>query len=304
MHDEPRPDPDHVATPSMALAMDGPVLIFGGCYSNLEATLALRNEAGRRSIPASHIVCTGDVVAYCADAAATTDLIRDWGVHVVRGNCEESLGWNEATCGCGFAEGTACERLSVEWYAYASNQLTDDQRAWMRSLPARIDMTVGKRRLAVVHGSLDQINRFVFPSTPWQEKARELARSCCDGIVGGHSGIPFADMRDGHLWLNTGALGMPANDGTARVWYCVLTPGASYVEIRLLSLEYDARAAAKKMRVHGLPQAYASALETGFWPSCDILPPPERASRGVAICPASLCWPDNPSTSRYRARER
>lgn len=77
------------------IVTDGPVLFFGGCYSNLEATVALRGEAARLGIRPDNIVCTGDVVAYCADPVATVEAICDWGVHVIMGNCEESLGWSK-----------------------------------------------------------------------------------------------------------------------------------------------------------------------------------------------------------------
>lgn len=49
--------------------------IFGGPYSNLEATRAFFDTAAQLGIPPARIVCTGDVVAYGADAAATTALI-------------------------------------------------------------------------------------------------------------------------------------------------------------------------------------------------------------------------------------
>jgi len=51
--------------------LDTPVLLFGGPYSNLQATRALRAEATRLGIAPDHVICTGDVVAYCADSAAT-----------------------------------------------------------------------------------------------------------------------------------------------------------------------------------------------------------------------------------------
>ena len=45
------------------LAVDGPTLVFGGPYSNLQATRAVLAEAARRGIPHQRVVCTGDVVA-------------------------------------------------------------------------------------------------------------------------------------------------------------------------------------------------------------------------------------------------
>ena len=175
---EPSEALDRPAGPFPSLALDGPVLIFGGCYGNLEATRALQAEARRLAIPAERVICTGDTVAYCADPAATVDLVRDWGVHVVMGNCEESLGWRKENCGCGFAEDTACQRIAAEWYAYADGEISEEQRRWMCALPRRIDVRLAGRRLAIVHGAVDSINQFIFRSTPWREKRRRSKPVC------------------------------------------------------------------------------------------------------------------------------
>ena len=89
----------------------GPLLVFGGPYSNLEATEAILAEARRRAVPPSNIVCTGDLAAYCADPQAVIDLVRNARILVVMGNCEESLAAGAADCGCGFAEDSACAAL-------------------------------------------------------------------------------------------------------------------------------------------------------------------------------------------------
>ena len=81
--------------------MDGPVLVFGGPYSNLEATEAMLAEARRLAIPPARILCTGDIVAYGADALATVAAVRASGIHAIMGNCEESLAANSENCGCG-----------------------------------------------------------------------------------------------------------------------------------------------------------------------------------------------------------
>ncbi|MGC8470117.1 MAG: hypothetical protein ACP5NI_09465, partial [Acetobacteraceae bacterium] len=49
------------------LDADGPVLVFGGCASNLQATEALFAEARRLGVPPARMICTGDIVAYGAD---------------------------------------------------------------------------------------------------------------------------------------------------------------------------------------------------------------------------------------------
>jgi predicted phosphodiesterase/uncharacterized Fe-S cluster-containing radical SAM superfamily protein len=273
-----------------AVVMDGPVLVFGGPYSNLEATEGLLAEMRRRNIPPQRAICTGDVVAYGADAQATLTLLRESGIWVVMGNCEESLGSGAADCGCGYAAGSACDLMSVAWYAHADRTLDREARAWMARLPRRLDIELAGRRLAVVHGSVRQINRFVFASTPEAVKREELDAARCDGIVAGHCGVPFTQVIDGRLWHNAGAIGMPANDGTPRTWFSVLTPTAGGIDVEHCVLDYDHAAAAAKMRREGLPEGYAAALETGFWPSCDVLPAAELGARGAALAPGRMVW--------------
>jgi predicted phosphodiesterase len=276
---------------SAILHVDGPVLAFGGCCSNLQATRAVLEEGARRGIPPSRTICTGDVVAYGADAAATVALVQRSGIAVVAGNCERQLAADSDDCGCGFADGTACDLLARAWYAHARRTVTMAQRRWMARLPRRIVVVLPDgRRLAVLHGGARLINRFLFPSAEEATLAEELDATGCDGVLAGHCGIPFARTIGARLWLNAGAVGMPADDGTARGWFAVLTPRADGLTVELLPLHYDHQAAAAAMRAAGLPEGYAAALETGLWPSCDILPPTERGRRGVARGPVRLVW--------------
>ena len=91
--------------PVPLLCVADPLMVFGGPYSNLEATRAVLGEAARLEIPADRIICTGDVVAYGADPAATVALVRGSARHVVMGNCEQSIAAGSADCGCGFPVG-------------------------------------------------------------------------------------------------------------------------------------------------------------------------------------------------------
>jgi predicted phosphodiesterase len=284
--------------------VDDSLMVFGGPYSNLEAAQALLAEAAQLGIPPERIVCTGDVVAYGADAAASVELVRRSVGHVVQGNCEQSIAAAAADCGCGFPAGSACERLSAAWFAHASRELDDDARAWMATLPPRIDIAIAGVRLAVIHGGVETINRFVFASSAAAIKRAELLTAAVDGIIAGHCGLPFTQSLDGRLWHNAGTIGLPANDGTPRVWYSLLRSEINGVTIEHRALDYDVATAAAKMRSTGLPEAYAAALETGLWPSCDVLPLREIRERGSALTPAAVSWsrPEGADHSRRRTR--
>jgi pyruvate-formate lyase-activating enzyme/predicted phosphodiesterase len=281
------------------LRFNAPIAIFGGCYSNLEATVALFEHLDRLGIPASHRICTGDIVAYGADAEACVQLVRGAAGHVVMGNCEESLAAAKPDCDCGFPEGSACQRLSAAWFAHADRQISPESRYWMDTLPRRIDLEIGGARLAVVHGGMVQINQFIFASTSGKIKASQLNHANVDGVIGGHCGVPFSQSVAGRLWHNSGAVGMPANDGTARIWFSIITPMEHGLEIQHRAISYDHAAAAEKMHAADLPKEYAFALDTGLWPNCDILPAIEVRERGVPFREGTILWP-YPSASKSR----
>ena len=270
--------------------IDEPVLVFGGPYGNLQATRALLAEAQRRRVPPSRMLCTGDVVAYCADPQATVDLVRGAGIAVVMGNCEESLGSAAEDCGCGFEAGSACDLLSAQWYAYASRALDEEAKAWMRGLPRRLVFSLAGRRLAAIHGGVAQINRYVFPATGAADKLAEIEASGAEGVIAGHCGLPFTEILAGRLWHNAGVIGLPANDGTPRVWFSTLSPGPEGLVIEHHALAYDHGGAAAAMRARGLPAAYAESLGTGLWPADDVMPEADRRNRGRALAPEPMLW--------------
>lgn len=206
------------------------------------------------------------------------------------GNCEESLAAGAADCGCGFAENSACAALSTEWYPFADRSVDAESRHWLASLPRRIDVEIDGRRLAAIHGGLCSINRFVFDSCS-DAIEEELAGCGCDGVIAGHCGLPFSRLVSGRLWHNAGVVGMPPNGGTPRVWFSTLTHSNGGIVVEHHALDYHYRSAAAKMREHDLPEAYAAALETGLWPSCDILRAAELGARGRRLEPGTLLWP-------------
>jgi hypothetical protein len=265
-------------------SLGGTLLVFGGPYSNRHATEAMRAEASRLGIPPERCLCTGDVVAYCAEPVETTALIRDWGCPVVMGNCEESLAQRAADCGCGFESGSGCDLLSRHWFAHAAACLDRDQRTWMGSRPRMIRLELAGCSVAVVHGATDRINRFIFASTPKAEKRRQADLAGTDIVLAGHSGLPFTQgLREGRLWHNPGVIGMPANDGDTAVWYSLIVPKGKSLRFEHRRLRYDHAGAAAAMRAAGLSEGYARALETGLWPSTDVLPGPERAATASAL---------------------
>ena len=263
--------------------LTGPVLVFGGPYSNLQASQALLALARAQAIPPERRICTGDVIAYCANPRETLALWQD-NAQIVAGNCERQLAAGALDCGCGFEAGTACDVLSRGWFPFASGSVTDADRAFMAGLPDILTFRAFGRRYAVIHGGATDIARYLWSQSDDADFRAEIAAITAlvgpvDGVFAGHCGIAFKKRIDGRDWINSGAIGMPAHDGQRQTQYAILGPGG----IAFARLDYDAARASQAMVSAGLDQGYHHALLSGYWPSEDVLPPsmrrqPSRAS--------------------------
>jgi len=267
-------------------ALSGPVLLFGGPYSNLQATQALVTQAG--DIPKSNRICTGDVVAYCANPVETAALVHAQTGAIVAGNCELQLASGAAECGCGFEEGTTCDLASKSWFPFAASRLEGHMEP-LADLPEIAVFTQSGRRYAVIHGGVANVSRFIWPSDAdhvFRNEINDLERQVgvIDGVICGHSGIPFERRMGERTWINAGVIGMPPHDGLPQTRYAILDAG----EVTFHTLSYDHQAAASAMREAGLTQGYERSLESGFWPSEDILPKPLRR---IGWGGASRPWP-------------
>ncbi|MEO1261321.1 MAG: metallophosphoesterase family protein [Bacteroidota bacterium] len=262
--------------------ISGRMLIFGGVYSNLQALEAMYQTAENQGIPAKNIVCTGDVVAYCAQPEESVRLIRDWGIHCITGNVEIQLATGQDDCACDFVEGGRCDSFSRLWYPYAQAKVSESSLDWMRNLPAFLQFEYAGKQVAVVHGSFHYTAEFIFQSTDWSVKQKNFTDLKADVILAGHCGLPFVHEKNEKLWLNAGVIGMPANDGTPRVWYLLLDDrdGFQYLHRPLM---YDYKKASMLMMENNLPPEYAKTLVTGIWDNCEILPEAETKTQGIAL---------------------
>ena len=245
------------------------VWLCGGPYSNLHALRAFEDL-----VPANTpVVCTGDVCAYCAHPLETVERLRGLGWPVIAGNCDKELAVRSGNCGCGFAEGSACDLASRTWYAHADAALNTAARDWLGKLPDAATFLHGGRTFAVIHGGALAINRFLWPSSPADDFRAEINEvkdrlGDIDGVIAGHCGIAFQRLIDGVHWINAGVLGMPPHDARPETRFAILKDQ----EVVVHRLTYDADAASEAMRAAGLKQGYERALTSGVWPSEEVLP--------------------------------
>ncbi len=261
----------------------GKTLIFGGVYSNLQALEKLIKISEKLKIAASNIICTGDVVGYCAQPEACVQQVKNWDINVIAGNVELQLGAGKNDCGCNFKTGSRCNAFSESWYPFAQKSLSPDSISWMRELPNFIRFKYAGKKVFVLHGSFQNTSEYIFKSTPEGIFKTNFNDTQSNLILAGHSGLPFYRNIQKNTWINAGVIGMPANDGTPRVWYVIMDDHNGIFTFEHHSFEYDYHLAIAKMQQQPLPAEYALTLASGHWDNCEILPKEETKTKGIPI---------------------
>jgi predicted phosphodiesterase len=252
--------------------LDGDIWLFGGIYSNLQAFEALLEQMNAAKHPPERCICTGDIVAYCANPIEVTELMIEKGIKTIAGNCEKQLAAGAEDCGCGFDAGSVCDLASKGWFAFASQQTATFQ-SYYAALPDIITFRAFDKRYAVIHGGVTDIASFIWPVSPEAQIATEVSAlealvGEVDGIICGHSGVAFECKFAGKHWINAGVIGMPPHDGRIETRFAILSKDG----LRFHRLFYDVETASKNMAQVGLNHGYETSLTSGYWPSEDVLP--------------------------------
>lgn len=249
---------------------------FGGVYSNHLALSALLAEQSRQGI--DQLYCLGDLGAFGPYPDRIFPLLRDARIPVVQGNYDNSIGHDLADCQCGYTDprDNHFARLS---YDYTYRNTSADFKAWMRNLPPEIRFEQDGLRFLLCHGSPRQTNEFLWEtttSTAFLERLLDKAEA--DVVVATHTGLAWhRELPSGRHYLNCGAIGRPANDGTTNVWYATVAVEDGRAEVALVPLVYPHEALAVEMETEALPPEFVETIREGWWTTClEILPMKER----------------------------
>jgi len=153
------------------MRFDAPIAVFGGCYSNLEATVALV-----RHIRATWHTCKsphlhGDVRRLRSGRRSLCRAGAQRCEHVVMGIAKKALRLPKRLRVVVFRKAVIANDCPPPGLRMLIDRYLLNHANWMATLPRRIDVQIGGARLTVVHGGMEEINQFMFASTSGQAKA-------------------------------------------------------------------------------------------------------------------------------------
>ncbi|MFB6172919.1 MAG: metallophosphoesterase [Haloarculaceae archaeon] len=204
-------------------------------------------EAVLDDMPAvDDLVCAGDVVGYNPWPGDCVDVVRSRCSATVMGNHDRNVDTPERY---------AANHMARAGLEHAQATLTDDQLAWIRSLPRSVELADGD--LLLVHDHPTEQDRYVMPRE-FPSLAPYL--DDYDAVVLGHTHVQHAERVDGGLVCNPGSVGQP-RDGDPRAGYAVLDTETTTVDLHRVA--YDVEAVRTAVRDAELPDQTGDRLVEG-----------------------------------------
>lgn len=234
--------------------------IFGDIHANLPALeVVLADLAVQPDVDRAY--CLGDLVGYAPFPNEVIARIRASGFPTIVGNYDDGTGFDRGDCGCAYRDPEA-KALGERSFAWTKAHVTPENKAFLRSLPFDIRVTLDGLRLLLVHGSPRRINEYLYEDRPETSFQRLAATSDADVIVFGHTHIPYTKRVDGVLFVNIGSAGKP-KDGDPRACYVILETHDGTMEVEYRRVEYPVATVAAAIRQSELPHEFAAMLEAG-----------------------------------------
>ncbi|MEI8062771.1 MAG: metallophosphoesterase family protein [Verrucomicrobiota bacterium] len=236
--------------------------VLSDIHSNLEALQVVLDNAQKQKC--THFVCLGDIVGYGANPSECLELIRQLDCPTVMGNHDEYCAAEVDLNGF--------NPLAAEAVKWTRNQLTEDQRTWLRTLK----YTRQVHGFTIVHSTLDLPEKwaYVFDKLAAGASFNYQRTQVC---FNGHTHVPVGFVRGPNgvqaglytriklevgrkYFLNVGSIGQPRDRQTASS-YVTFDLRENIIELH--RLEYDVATTQKKIRAAGLPPSLADRLQLG-----------------------------------------
>ncbi|MEG6616983.1 metallophosphoesterase family protein [Peptococcaceae bacterium 1198_IL3148] len=235
------------------------IAIFADVHSNFLGLQAVLVDIRLRGI--GNIYCLGDVVGYGPRPNKSIDLLRRERIFTIMGNYDDAIGNMRLICGCDYRDEQAM-KLGERSILWTKEHTLEENKAWLRQLPERIEFTAGGLKFLLVHGSPRQLNEYLFEDTDEEVLNQLLAENNCDVLVCGHTHLPYyKQVARGHV-INVGSAGKPKH-GNPQVGYALLDVDKGNLKVKFIQLSYDYEQTAREIEEVGLPREFAQIIRTG-----------------------------------------
>ena len=234
------------------------VSVLSEIHSNLDAFQAVLKDMPK----VDSIICAGDFVGYGAEPNEVVELARSKEMRAVLGNHDYGATARDKKSSK-YNLFRRFNPIAAQALLWTSEKLNKDNAKYLRGLPEQLNMTLGEKKVFVVHGSpRDPLFEYVFPDVSNQDLFQLTRDVAADVVIFGHTHAPMIRTIQGKLVVNPGSVGQP-RDRDPRASYAILNIKEE-VEVIQRRVEYDIEKTAKKIKSAGLPSELATRLFFGW----------------------------------------
>lgn len=243
------------------------LMVFSDIHGNLAALDSVLAHAADKNV--HRMVCLGDIVGYGPHPNECIERIRELGkCRVVAGNHDAAALWDFSPY-----EMSDTAKDAILW---TMEQLTDENKAFLRALPTRLDLA----DMSFVHANPynPRSGRYILDRT---HAMRSFFATQCRKLFIGHSHLPvvitrrsllridFTDIQDKTVLslkdtkrriINCGSVGQPRDKDPRS---CYLIYDSHKQELEYYRVPYNIEKSIQAVEAAGLPEAIGKRLLDG-----------------------------------------
>jgi putative phosphoesterase len=226
--------------------------------SDIHGNLAALNALPERNF--DELWCIGDLVDYGPNPHEVVEWVKQQAKITVRGNHDHAAGFSvDPQCSPPF------KKLAEDTLRFTQSVCSQDDFAYLRSLPVRQERTVNSTRFYLVHAMPSDPLFGYCPeeSDRWKDEVKGIK---ADVLVVGHTHTPFVRREGETTILNPGSLGQPKT-GRPQACYAIWEDG----KIELKEFDYPVETTVRGIRTLPMPtdeqDALIGLLKTGNFPA-------------------------------------
>jgi len=225
------------------------IAVVADLHANLPALRAVLRDMA--ALECDRMWCVGDIVGRGPHPNEVIQELRRVEVPTVQGNWDEAVGLRREHAGANWPtpEAEAEGQASLAW---TIERTTDEQRAWLRQLPAMLRFELEGRSVLLFHGSPVRQNEYLWRDRPSRVFARVGSDQGDDLICFGNTHEAFHRVVGKSHFVAAGSVGCgTASDPNA--CYAVIDVAGPEMTVNFRSVPYDHAAVDADMLAAGLP---------------------------------------------------
>ena len=224
------------------------IAVLADLHANLPALRAVLDDV--LALECDTLWCVGDVVGRGPHPGEVIDEMRALAVPTIQGNWDDAVALHREHPGVAWpdTESEAAGQYSLEW---TTRHLSEDQRSWLRQLPASERFTLDDRSVLLFHGSPTRQNEYLWSDRPSRVYARMVSDQGDDLLCFGNTHEAFHRLVGKSHFVAAGSVGCGTPDDM-NASYAVIDVDGAELMVNFRSVPYYHFSVEADMQVAGL----------------------------------------------------